>query len=375
MIARVLDAEGYKVGVIECPDWKGKDDFLKLGRPRLFFGVTSGSIDSMLVNYTPLKRERSVDPNAPFASRMPDRAVIVYANRIRELHKGARDRPRRHRGLAPALRPLRLLGRRRPPLHPPRHARRHPRLRAGRAPGRRDRPPARPGRDARRHPRHGRRPRRAARGRARRPVLRGGPGRQGQVLRGPEASHEPQDDRPEARQPLRRPIRRAGLYPRRSRPRLRPAVHPPHPRELPRAGHGPVLGPDAPRLPGPLFVLLPVASPGRPDRLPQRALHPRGDPAHDQASGVARHRRRSRRPDGQHVRPGRGRDRRGPSPAHRAHARRPQGPRASRRSSSAAASATTWPSRAPSTCASWPAITSPGCSRSRPNMSPKRSSG
>ena len=90
MIARVLDAEGWKVGVIACPDWKGREDFLKLGRPRLFFGITSGSIDSMLVNYTPLKRERAVDPNAPFASRMPDRAVIVYANRIRELHKGAR---------------------------------------------------------------------------------------------------------------------------------------------------------------------------------------------------------------------------------------------------------------------------------------------
>jgi radical SAM superfamily enzyme YgiQ (UPF0313 family) len=90
MIARVLDAEGYSVGVIACPDWKMKDDFLRLGRPRLFFGVTSGSIDSMLVNYTPLKRERAVDPNAPFQSRMPDRTVIVYANRIREIHKGAR---------------------------------------------------------------------------------------------------------------------------------------------------------------------------------------------------------------------------------------------------------------------------------------------
>jgi len=89
MIARVLDAEGYNVGVIDCPDWKGKENFLKLGRPRLFFGVTSGSIDSMLVNYTPLKRERAVDPNAPFVSRMPDRAIIVYSNRIRELHKGA----------------------------------------------------------------------------------------------------------------------------------------------------------------------------------------------------------------------------------------------------------------------------------------------
>jgi uncharacterized radical SAM protein YgiQ len=88
MIARVLDAEGWNVGVIESPDWKGTADFLRLGRPRLFFGVTSGSIDSMLVNYTPLKRERALDPNAPYTSRMPDRAVLVYANRLRQLHKG-----------------------------------------------------------------------------------------------------------------------------------------------------------------------------------------------------------------------------------------------------------------------------------------------
>jgi uncharacterized radical SAM protein YgiQ len=89
VIARVLDARGYRVGIIERPDWRRKDDFLKLGRPRLFFGITSGSIDSMLVNYTPLKRPRAEDPHAPFASGMPDRAVIVYANKIRELHKGA----------------------------------------------------------------------------------------------------------------------------------------------------------------------------------------------------------------------------------------------------------------------------------------------
>ena len=88
VIARVLDARGYSVGVISSPDWKKKDDFLKLGRPRLFFGVTSGSIDSMLVNYSPLKRERARDRNVPFVARMPDRAVVVYANRIRELHKG-----------------------------------------------------------------------------------------------------------------------------------------------------------------------------------------------------------------------------------------------------------------------------------------------
>ncbi len=89
VIARVLEAEGYKVGVVETPDWRGRDDFLKLGRPRLFFGITSGSIDSMLVNYTALKRERTRDPNVPYSSRLPDRTVIVYANRIKELHKGS----------------------------------------------------------------------------------------------------------------------------------------------------------------------------------------------------------------------------------------------------------------------------------------------
>jgi uncharacterized radical SAM protein YgiQ len=88
VIARVLDARGYSVGIVESPDWKGKDDFLKLGRPRLFFGITSGSIDSMLVNYSPLKRDRARDRNVPYIARMPDRAVVVYANKIRELHRG-----------------------------------------------------------------------------------------------------------------------------------------------------------------------------------------------------------------------------------------------------------------------------------------------
>ncbi len=90
VIARVLDAEDFKVGVIETPDWRGPDDFLKLGRPRLFFGITAGSVDSMLVNYTALKRERARDPNASSPSGLPDRAVTVYANRIRESHKGSK---------------------------------------------------------------------------------------------------------------------------------------------------------------------------------------------------------------------------------------------------------------------------------------------
>ena len=88
VIARVLDDAGLRVGVIEHPDWTGEADFRRLGAPRLYFGLTSGSIDSMLVNYTPLKRARAKDEHAPYASAMPDRAVLVYANRIRALFPG-----------------------------------------------------------------------------------------------------------------------------------------------------------------------------------------------------------------------------------------------------------------------------------------------
>jgi uncharacterized radical SAM protein YgiQ len=88
VIARVLEAAGYSVGVIERPGWADDADFRRLGRPRLFFGVTAGSIDSMLVNYTPLKRRREKDEHAPYASGMPDRAVLVYANRIRAAFPG-----------------------------------------------------------------------------------------------------------------------------------------------------------------------------------------------------------------------------------------------------------------------------------------------
>jgi uncharacterized radical SAM protein YgiQ len=90
VIARVLDAKGYKVGVVGRPDWRSDADFLKLGRPRLFFGITSGSMDSLLVNYTPLKRARAEDPHAPYRSGIPDRAVLVYANRLRHLFPGSK---------------------------------------------------------------------------------------------------------------------------------------------------------------------------------------------------------------------------------------------------------------------------------------------
>jgi uncharacterized radical SAM protein YgiQ len=84
IIARVLDAKGYRVGVIEKP--VTPQDFTKLGAPRLCFAVTSGSIDSMLNNYTPMKHRRSEDSYAK-PSAMPDRAVIVYCQKLKAAYK------------------------------------------------------------------------------------------------------------------------------------------------------------------------------------------------------------------------------------------------------------------------------------------------
>lgn len=85
VIARVLDAKGYSVGIIEKPE--GARDITRLGMPRLFFGVTSGSIDSMVHNYTPLKRKREEDEFNKIGV-MPDRALIVYCNLIKRFCKG-----------------------------------------------------------------------------------------------------------------------------------------------------------------------------------------------------------------------------------------------------------------------------------------------
>jgi len=85
----VLEARGYRVGIIDRPNWKKDEDFLKLGRPRLFFGLTSGAMDSMLVNYTPLRRERARDPHRRHLSGIPDRALLVYANKVRHFFPGA----------------------------------------------------------------------------------------------------------------------------------------------------------------------------------------------------------------------------------------------------------------------------------------------
>lgn len=86
IISRVLDNAGYKVGIVAQPDWHSTADFVKLGRPRLGVLVTAGNIDSMVNHYTAAKKRRSEDMYSPGrrAGLRPDRATIVYCNRIRE---------------------------------------------------------------------------------------------------------------------------------------------------------------------------------------------------------------------------------------------------------------------------------------------------
>jgi len=86
VIGRTLEAQGFRVGIISQPDWTSADDFGRLGRPTLFFGVTGGNMDSMVNRYTADRRPRSDDAYTPAGEggRRPDRAVIVYAQRCRE---------------------------------------------------------------------------------------------------------------------------------------------------------------------------------------------------------------------------------------------------------------------------------------------------
>jgi uncharacterized radical SAM protein YgiQ len=89
VIGRVLEAQGFRVGIISQPDWQSAEDFKKLGQPKLFFGVTGGNMDSMVNRYTSDKKIRSNDAYTAqgVAGKRPDRAVNVYAHRCREAYK------------------------------------------------------------------------------------------------------------------------------------------------------------------------------------------------------------------------------------------------------------------------------------------------
>jgi uncharacterized radical SAM protein YgiQ len=90
LVGRLLEAQGFRVGILSQPDWKSAEPFRALGRPRLFFGITAGNMDSLVNRYTSDRKIRSDDaytPNAE-AGKRPDRAVTVYAQRAREAFPG-----------------------------------------------------------------------------------------------------------------------------------------------------------------------------------------------------------------------------------------------------------------------------------------------
>jgi uncharacterized radical SAM protein YgiQ len=86
LIGRALWDAGYTVGIISQPDWRKDEDFTRLGSPALFFGITSGNVDSMVNSFTPNLKRRGQDVYSPGGRlRRPDRAAIVYAQRVHSL--------------------------------------------------------------------------------------------------------------------------------------------------------------------------------------------------------------------------------------------------------------------------------------------------
>ena len=91
LVGRLLEAQGFRVGIIGQPDWHSADDFRSLGKPNLFFGVTAGNMDSMVNRYTADRKIRSDDAYTPNGepNKRPDHAVVVYAQRCREAYPDA----------------------------------------------------------------------------------------------------------------------------------------------------------------------------------------------------------------------------------------------------------------------------------------------
>ncbi|MFQ3287987.1 MAG: putative radical SAM protein YgiQ, partial [Alteromonadaceae bacterium] len=90
IIGRMLESQGFRVGIIAQPDWKSTDAFMELGKPNLFFGVTAGNMDSMINRYTAERRMRHDDAYTPNdeGGKRPDRAVTAYTQKCKEAFKG-----------------------------------------------------------------------------------------------------------------------------------------------------------------------------------------------------------------------------------------------------------------------------------------------
>src|SRR3569832_2607911 len=103
VIGRMLEAQGFRVGILAQPDWTSAADFMRLGRPNLFFGITGGNMDSMVNRYTSDRKIRSNDAYTPHgtASKRPDRAETDNTQRARETNK---DKPILIGGIEASLR-------------------------------------------------------------------------------------------------------------------------------------------------------------------------------------------------------------------------------------------------------------------------------
>ncbi|RVU33436.1 YgiQ family radical SAM protein [Rheinheimera riviphila] len=89
VVGRMLESQGFRVGIIAQPEWNSKDAFMTLGKPNLFFGVSAGNMDSMINRYTADKKLRHDDAYTPgdIGGKRPDRAVLVYSQRCKEAYK------------------------------------------------------------------------------------------------------------------------------------------------------------------------------------------------------------------------------------------------------------------------------------------------
>ncbi|MBJ6801766.1 YgiQ family radical SAM protein [Geomonas propionica] len=89
LLARLLEAKGLRVGIIPQPDWRSKEPFMALGRPRLFFAVAAGAMDSMVAHYTPARKLRRDDAYTPgnHHGARPNRATIIYTSRLKEAYR------------------------------------------------------------------------------------------------------------------------------------------------------------------------------------------------------------------------------------------------------------------------------------------------
>ena len=95
ILGRILEAAGFRVGIVSQPDWRSADDWKRFGKPRLFFAISAGNMDSMINHYTANRKVRNDDAYSPGGriGLRPDRATLSYCQRAREAYKDVPSAP------------------------------------------------------------------------------------------------------------------------------------------------------------------------------------------------------------------------------------------------------------------------------------------